>query len=203
MALFRKIGSLMGLFIFGLGLEGSQEKLVMETLLRQLKDERTTDRAATQIRKLSVRDVDTRKLLARHLPEMIEQEPETHPRAWYNSVRLAGEFGVSEAIPPLAKWISVPGGSPNPTTFAQAYTLEHFPAGKALSLIGEPSVQTLSRILDAGTDRERWVSFRALILINSPSSLRAIRAHIPKETTRDLRLEMEHALGEDSKMPSQ
>jgi hypothetical protein len=172
----------------------AQQSTSMPDLFKQLISEETTDRATEQLLKLSPGNTDARAYLAIRLPAVIVVEPKDHPRSWVNEVRLAGAFRVVESVPALAKWVGLVVGSPAGSTLTERVRLDPFPAGKALAQIGEPALSVLAETLAKGDARERWVAYRALILIGSTSARAALRDHLDREPDSNLRLEMKKAL---------
>jgi HEAT repeat protein len=174
-------------------LSGQEQKSV-PALFEQLRSEVTTDLAVEQFQKLDPGNPDARAYLASQLPAAINLDPKDHPHSWVNEVRVAGIFKVREAIPSLAKWIGTVVGSPAGSTLAERVRLDSFPAGKALVLIGEPSVPSLAGVLAAGSPRERWVAYRALIMIGSPAARQSLHDHLEHESDPSLRLEIQKTL---------
>jgi len=109
-------------------------------------------------------------------------------------MKLAGAFRTSEAIPALVKWIGTPASESGEGTLAERVRLEPFPAAKTLAQIGEPAVPALANALEKGNARERPVAFRALVLVGSPSAIRALRDHLNREPDQSLKLEIQKAL---------
>jgi HEAT repeat protein len=107
---------------------------------------------------------------------------------------LAGAFRVAEAVPGLAKWVGLVVGSPAGSTLAERVRLDPFPAGKALAQIGEPASPVLAETLARADPRERWVAYRALILIGSTRARTALCEHLDREPDSNLRLEMKKPL---------
>ena len=172
----------------------AQQSTSMPDLFKQLRSEETTDQATEQFLKLGPGNSNARAYLATQLPAVIIVEPKDHPRSWVNEVRLAGAFRVAEAVPALAKWVGLVVGSPAGSTLAERVRLDAFPAGKALAQIGEPALPVLAETLAKGDPRERWVAYRALILIGSTRAITVLREHLDRESDPNLRLEMKKAL---------
>lgn len=160
----------------------------------QLQAEDTTDLATEEFLKMGHDNAALRAYLAEHLPPLILQEPEAKPHVWLNSVRLAGAFQLTAATPSLAKCIGVSSGSAGGGTLSEVQRLDPFPAGKALSQIGEPAIPTLVRILDKGNHREKWVAYRALFLIGTPRAKKELRDHLSREPDQAFMLEIQKAL---------
>lgn len=171
-----------------------QQMPSIPALFDQLSSEETTDRAVEQFLKLGPNNTDAKAYLANRLPAAIALEPKDHPHSWANEVRLAGVFRITEAMPSLEKWIGLVVGSPSGSTLAERVRLDSFPAGKALSQIGEPAVPTLARTLETGDTRERWVAYQALIMIGSPHARAALSDHHDHESDPTIKLEIQRAI---------
>jgi len=187
------------IFIFSLiGAKGApthaQSPRSIPKTFAQLQVEETTDQATDQFLKMGPNNVTARAYLAAHLPPLIGHGLAGKPHVWLNSVRLAGAFQIAEAIPSLAKYIAGPAGTPRGGTIAEVERLDPLPAGKALAQIGEPAIPTLVEILNTGTHREKWVAYRALFLIGSPSAIKELRNHLGHESDLDLMSEIQKAL---------
>lgn len=164
-------------------------------LFEQIRVEGTTRDATEQFLKIRSDNAEARKYLAAHLPSLIKEDPTDHPHAWMNEVRLAGAFKITEAIPALSNWIGLPMSESAGGSLTERVRLEPFPAGRALVQIGEPAVPTLTAVLERTDRRERWVAYRALDMIGTPSAIKALRAHVDHEPDQTLKNEMRQALG--------
>jgi HEAT repeats len=164
-------------------------------LFEQIRVETTTKDATEQFLKIRPDDPEARKYLAVHLLPLIKEDPKEHPHAWMNEVRLAGAFKITEAMAALTKWIGLPMSDSPGGSLAERTRLEPFPAGRALVQIGEPAVPTLTAVLERTDWRERWVAYRALDMIGTPSAIKALRAHVDHEPDQTLKSEMRQALG--------
>lgn len=171
-----------------------QERMSMPKLFRELQSEGTTNQALGEFLLLAPDDSAAKRYLALHLPALISEKSEDHPHVWLNAMKLAGAFRTSEAIPALVKWIGTPASESGEGTLAERVRLEPFPAAKTLAQIGEPAVPALANALEEGNARERPVSFRALLLVGSPSAIRALRDHLNREPDQSLKLEIQKAL---------
>lgn len=170
----------------------AQESMSVPGLFKQLQSEETTDQATAQFLKRGPSDTDAKNYLAKRLPAIISEEPKSH-YVWLNSVRLAGAFRITEAIPPLTKWINAAtedtGGTP-----AENNRLDPFPCAKALVQIGDPAVPALTETLEKGDSHHRWFAYRALFLIGSARAISALRDHLSHESDRTFKLEIQKAL---------
>lgn len=175
------------------GVHGQQSTSVPR-LFEQLQSEATTDQANQEFLKLGPSNSDARKYLAAHLPSLISQKPEDHPHVWINAIRLAGAFRIVEAIPALAGWVGLPASQSGMGTLAETERLDSHPAGKALVQIGEPAIPALLGVLNKGTTRERWVTYRALILIGSTGAITGLREHLSHESDPNLKMEIQRGL---------
>jgi hypothetical protein len=171
------------------------QKLRVPDLLDQIQVESTTKDATEQFLKIPPEDAEAKKHLAVHLPALINKDPKERPHAWLNEVRLAGAFKITEAIPALTKWIGLPMSDSPGGTLGERVRLEPFAAGHALVQIGEPAVPALTTVLESTDWRERWVAYRALDLIGTPTALNALRAHVDHEPDPIIKKEMQQALG--------
>lgn len=166
-----------------LALRGQQVPKVL-VVFRELQSEQTSDQAAATLLKLGKTDPKVRQYLATHLPAMI-QSASTEP--WMNAVRLAGQLKITEAVPALTKWITLDNITTGAGTIAETMRLDSNPAGKALAEIGDPSVPTLSRILNGGNFRERHDAIFVLYNIGSAQAKRALAMHMKNEPDAMLR----------------
>ncbi len=167
----------------------------MRHLFEQIRVEATTKDATEQFLKIRPDDAEARKYLAVHLPPLIKEDPKERPHAWMNEVRLAGAFKVTDAIQALTKWIDLPLSDSPGGTLSERVMLEPFPAGRTLVEIGEPSVPTLTAVLQRADWRERWVAYRALDMIGTASATEALGDHLDHEPDEALKNEMRHAFG--------
>lgn len=111
---------------------------------------------------------------------------------WLNAVSLAGELKIVEAMPALAKWVSVRTGG-GMTTLSSESGLINSPAGTALVQIGDPAIPALQETLEHGELHTRWDSARALVLVNSPKAKAALREHSLRESDQSLAAYLEKA----------
>src|SRR5271170_2960981 len=91
----------------------AQNQLTVPELLQELRSEKTTNMARERFLKFRKSDPTVRKSLAASLPLLIKMGPDScrpstsldetrwHSCPWYNSVELAGEFKIGEAVPAL------------------------------------------------------------------------------------------------------
>jgi hypothetical protein len=157
----------------------AQHESRIEAAFKQLQVPATTDQAAKDLLALSKANPAARKYLVEHLPTMIERDPKTVGDSWLNAVRLAGELKLSETAPALVKWINFQTGGM--VGMAIWERLDNYPAGKALSQIGDPAVPTLEGVLQNGTEEERSVAIRALSLIHSSAAKAALEAQLDQQ----------------------
>lgn len=170
------------------------QPIPINVLFERFQSEDVTDSASEQFLRFGTDNAEAAQYLAARLPSLIQEGPKKHPHVWLNSIRLAGAFRLSEAIPSLTQWIGTPVGTPRGFTLAEVENLDLHPAGKALSQIGAPSVQALSKVLEKGSKTERWVAYRALYLIGSPDAITLLRDHTAKEWDAELKASMQRAL---------
>lgn len=162
-------------------------------LFKQLKSEGTTDQATAELVSLGPENIGAKNYLARNLPAIIDQQPRSR-NVWLNSVRLAGIFRLTEAVPALTKWINASletGG-----TIAENNRLDPFPCARALVQIGEPAVPALIETLEKGDKHHRWFAYRVLFIIGSPRAIGALRGHLTRESDPSFKLEIQRALDE-------
>jgi hypothetical protein len=65
--------------------------------------------------------------------------------------------------------------------------LETSPAGKALSLIGDPAIPALKNVLEHGTSHERFYAYLVFIDIDTVAARDAIHARLDREDDPHLR----------------
>ncbi len=155
------------------------------TLFRELESAQTTNQAAEQLLRLGKTNAMARQYLAAHLPPLIEAGPQFSVPVWGNAVDLAGELGIVNAAPALAKWISV-RNSPV-TGLSQEVSLRHNPAAAALARIGNPAIPALEGPLERGDLNERREAVYALDLIGSPKARSVLHKHAAHEPNAGLR----------------
>lgn len=116
-----------------------------QQLFAQLHDAKTTDEAFARLKVLAGSNPDARQYLVTTLPAAITKDLSQGP-IWQNpvsanSVRLAGDLRIAEAVPILVQSLdndlAKRGGF---VTSAMAYELNNDPVAKALAKIGEPAL---------------------------------------------------------------
>jgi HEAT repeat protein len=150
----------------------AQEPAGPAALFQQLQASGTTDRATQILLQRGAADPEVRKYISSRLPAMINIGWKGQYKQWKNAVRLAGELKIAEAVPALAKWISL--DNVGETSAGEYQRLETNPAAKALSQIGDPAIPALVNVIEHGTTREKWSAYFALNLIASPRAYAAI-----------------------------
>jgi hypothetical protein len=175
----------------------AQETTDPATLFQQLQTFATTDKAREILFNRAAADPQTRDYLHTNLPPMIEKGPKGIEHQWENAALLAGQLKISEASPALAKWIGLDYFADD-FTQAQIQQLETNPAAKALSLIGDPAIPALNKVLEHGIAHERFYAYIALSQIDTAAARAAIHARLDKEDypyLRDLIQKMTKRLG--------
>lgn len=157
----------------------AQQTSEVERLYAELQDESKTDTAVDQLKELAQNSLDARQYLAAHLPTLIAS-PSRGP-IWLNSVRLAGDLKISEAVPALVTLLTQPGTQGGPITFAGEMRLDDDPAGKALAEIGEPALTGVGQLLKDGDKSTRWRAALVLSNIDSTGADQLLRLHLPSE----------------------
>src|ERR1700722_232580 len=125
------------------------------SLFEQLQQPSSTDQATAELFRIGPADTNTKLFLAKHLPDVIGKPP-TNRYVWLNSVRLAGRFRLTEAIPVLGENIRAATEESTQGGLTSRYQLVGFPCGKALVEIGEPSIPELTKILNSGDLSVEW-----------------------------------------------
>lgn len=157
-------------------------------LFGELQDQMLTDQAAEKLRLTASRDADTRQYLALHLPTLISESSRgSRGSIWINSIRLAGNLKISEAVSGVAELLKQPSTKGGPITFTGELTLEDDPAAKALAEIGEPAVIAVGKILDEGDKSARQRAFLVLLNMNSPGGDQVLSAHLRNESDPDIK----------------
>jgi len=152
----------------------------VRTLVDQLNQARTTDRAMHQLVEVAKRDADARSYLAQQLPGMIDKE--ASDEVWLNAVRLSGILKVSQAVPSLHKALSRGrlGGSIAYSMTAEAQ-LDDDAVGKALSQVGDLAIPALKDLLQSSNRISRRRGVRILCLMNTRSSRKLLRDQLSGE----------------------
>lgn len=161
----------------------AQESTDLLRLFKQFQEHSTTDAATKELIHLGKSDPQTRKYLARHLPEVIENRG--NPQVWTNAVQVAGQLKIAEAVPALARWLDRNGGGT--ITLSGMMQLRNEPPARALVAIGDPSVPTLATVLRTGNLHQRETAAIALHRIGTPVAQRTLRDHAKVETDSNLR----------------
>jgi hypothetical protein len=151
--------------------------LSVTILFKQLQQPSSTDQAAAELSRMGPVDTNTKSFLAKHLPDIIGKPP-TNRYVWLNSVRLAGRFRLTEAIPVLGESIRAATEESSQDGLKSRYQLVGFPCGKALVEIGELSIPELTKILNSGDLSREWIAYRALFLIGTTRAMTALRERI-------------------------
>ena len=75
----------------------------LTSLITQLQEPATSDKASTRIKALAGNDTEARLSLTKELPQLISKTSDDHStfKVWVNSVHLAGDLKIEEAIPVL------------------------------------------------------------------------------------------------------
>jgi hypothetical protein len=167
------------------------------TLFKQLQQPSSTDQATAELSRIGPADTNTKSFLAKHLPDIIGKPP-TNSYVWINSVRLAGRFRLTEAIPVLGENITAATEEASQGGLTSRYQLVAFPCGKALVEIGEPSIPELTKILNSGELSREWIAYRALFLIGTPRAMTVLRERIASEPNEAFKAEIQTALSNHS-----
>jgi hypothetical protein len=164
------------------------------SLLDRVQDPSQTDGATSQLLKMANTSGDTRELLAKRLPSLIEIGPmrsrlqHTHiDEVWLNNVKIAGTLKIAETAPALAEWISTENIVPGDTGgLTSASNFSRQPAGLALIQIGDPAVPALQWVLEHGEANDRWLAVRALIRIGTPKAKSVVHEAAQDESDPNL-----------------
>jgi hypothetical protein len=151
-----------------------------QQLFAQLRNVKTTDAAYVHLKAIARSNPSVRQYLVTNLPASIPDDL-SQSLIWSNSVgansvRLAGDLRIAEAVPILMKSLdnnlAKPGGF---ATFAIVAELNNDPVAKALSQIGEPALRPVSDRLknNSNSQKER---VRAVEILNYMDSAGADQA---------------------------
>jgi hypothetical protein len=171
-------------------------------LLQELQSEQTTDRARDELLTFRKSDPLVREYLAVHLPLMIESGPSsaTRPgypcRTWRNAVELASNLKIAETAPALARWIAVKDINPWPGIGLYGNKLEINPTAIALSIIGDPAIPALRRVLGSGSPDEHTLAVHALSTIGTPKAKAVLRVDLRHEPDANLQALIKRVLEE-------
>jgi hypothetical protein len=179
-----------------------QGRLDPQVLFERLQSDSTTDNAAQELEALGRSQSQTRDFLANHLPEVIESNPYDNPRQWTNAVKLAGDLKIVECVPALIRWIGVSDIGTVASTLAETSKLQTNYAAKALAMIGDPSVPSLSKVLNNGDQRDRLFAVYVLDQIHSARALEALREQAQQENDPSMKKLIDKIVAATSSKPS-
>lgn len=181
--MYRNVYALM-LAVYSVG-SLSQAPANIQSLFVQLRQEKTTNAAAREIRDQARKDPAARDFIAQRLPSMIKNRPTN--LIWMNAVRLAGQLKVTSAIPALKDALSlgpIRGGydyEGSMISLSEYAQLRYDIVGRALADIGEPCVPAVADVLSSSDASMRERAIFILSNIDSPAAQKALRDHLPKE----------------------
>ena len=180
--------------LFALGMPNAfpDDSRCVAELFQQLQQPPSTDQAAAELSKIGRRDTNVKSYLAKHLPDIISKTP-TNRYVWLNSVRLAGAFRITEAVPALGQNILC-ATEESSGGLTSRYRLVGFPCGRALVEIGEPAVPELTKILNSGDLSRQWIAYRALFLMGTSRAMVALRDYTTTEPNDAFTTEIKIAL---------
>ncbi len=186
------VATLSGLCL-GNHVAATQTQSSVAELFRRMQTSKTDDEAARKLLQLGSSDPAARRYLASHLPPAVgegpkysRERPGPQPQ-WLDEVRLAGELRLREAVPALAKWISVRTGNSNIVSLSDESNLDNSPVAAALAQIGDAAVPALREILQRGNFDQRSRAIYTLKLIGSPKAKAVLREHAVHESDPTLR----------------
>jgi hypothetical protein len=180
------------LFALGMPPASPDDSRCVAELVQQLQQPSSTDQATAELLKIGRRHTNAKAYLAKHLPNIIGKAP-ANRYVWLNSVRLAGAFRITEAIPALSENISC-ATEESSGGITSRYRLVGFPCGRALVEIGEPAVPELTKILNSGDLSRQWIAYRALFLIGTSPATVALRDYAKTGPNEAFRTEIKIAL---------
>jgi HEAT repeat protein len=173
----------------------AQAQPSVQQLFRDLQSTGKTDRAEVQLLRIATSNEDARQFLAARLPALIEEDPAPTKSddqqgrwvraVWQNSVQLAGELRIADAVPALVKWFTV-STSPIVGLGAGEEALVDTPAAMALANIGDPSVPSVQPLLSRQDSNERYHAAYVLLSINSPKADGVLRDYVKSGQDRGL-----------------
>ena len=183
------------------GFGAAQPAQEVQQLFAQLQDAKTSDDAAARLKMLAESNADSRQYLATQLPALIAREASGARSIWVinpvllNSIRLAGDLTIAEAVPVLVQSLDTvkPAG---PTTLAETDRLDNDPVGKALAKIGEPAIGLVRNILENNNNNQSMRLRAVLVLYNMNSSAadQVLARQLQSETDPRVKLVIESRL---------
>lgn len=186
----------------------AQNHPTVSELVQELRSEKTTNMAREQILKFRKSDPTVRKSLAASLPLLIKMGPDScrpstslnetrwHSCPWYNSVELAGEFKIGEAVPALGPWFSWSKYDGVIVGLSSELSLEPYVAARALAKIGDPAIRTVQSFLESSQPQEHYRAVRVLCMINTPKAQAVLRDDLPHELDPLTQQMIKETLGE-------
>ena len=155
-------------------MSSAQARTDIEQLIPELRNEEMSDQAALQILAIASHDQDARRIAAPALLEIIQK---SHGRAWLNSIRLAGDLKIDQALPALVEMLKNPMTKGGPITFYDEYTLADDPPGHALARIGAPAIPNTIALLESRDWNTRCRAVLVLGNMDLPSADIALERH--------------------------
>jgi hypothetical protein len=173
--------SLVAVLITIMACQPSSAQPDIRTLLSQLNQPATSDRAVGLILRKTQEDPAAKSYVVENLPAVIERDSQEHIQL--NAIKLAGELRSPAFVPSLVRVLPHSPYKPSILTFGRAQSLDSDPVGKALCVIGDPAVPALARLMASETDHDtRWRAARILRNIDTSSSRTALSEDLKSET---------------------
>lgn len=177
---------LMSVLISGANLNTQgQNQADLQQVFADLEKAETSDRAAAQLRG-DMKDFPAiRQFLVQNVARLIRAARPGAVRL--NSVRLAGDFKIQEAVPALVEQLGDVRTTGGPVTMAEALRLENDPPGKALAQIGDPAIPAIEGILKSGDRSTRFRAVYVLWNIGSQQAKEILRGQFTRESDPAIR----------------
>ena len=181
----------------------------VEQVFAQLHDAKTTYAAYLRLKNLAENDTAARLYLVVKLPELIPADLSQKP-IWMNpiaenSVRLAGDLKIAEAVPVLVKALdndlAKPGG---PVTITSGSGLNNDPVAQALAKIGASALGPVRDRLKNNSNGqiERMRAAKILYFMNSADADQVLTLQLQSENDPVVRSLIEAGLQEHQKANS-
>jgi HEAT repeat protein len=168
-----------------------QQRSQIEDLFAKLDSGVTNEEASAELRKFAADDPESRDYITKRLLVLIRGEDKGF--LWYNSVQLIGQLKITEAAPTLAEALRRDHRSGFFTLGLDARLYDD-PVAKSLSEIGEPAVDSVTKLFQDGDTPTRRRTTIVLSNIGSASAREAISRQIVNESDAELKAFMQRKL---------
>lgn len=144
-------------------------------LVSDLKDPQASDRAASELEKLTKSDPSLKKSLASEIKPIIAKGPKGG-RPWINAVNLAGVLKLTDLAPDIAAFVDRTG------MYFIGPLRDQYPAGAALVEMGDPAIPALDHVARTGSTAQRDMAPMFIRWIGTPAARHTLEALLKMET---------------------